>query len=82
MYNNATAWKFWAFGILGLPFLHRFYLKGWCDGWWFLLRVATWNYLWLGWVLDGVRGMSRLNRAASKLEKRRQKLRFKRSKEK
>jgi len=30
LFDQMTARKYWALGIIGIPFAHRIYFKGWC----------------------------------------------------
>ena len=51
-FDENTLFYCWLLGLVGLPFIHRIYLKTWKEGRWFVLRIASFNFLFLGWVLD------------------------------
>ena len=59
-----TAFKLWLLGpLLGMPFLHLLYFKGWyADN--FIWKVVTFNFFFLGWAWDGMR-MQEINQEAS-----------------
>jgi hypothetical protein len=57
------AYKLWLFVMF--PVLHRFYMKCWYEGHYlFYVRVATFNFFFLGWIWDGLT-MQSLNTEAS-----------------
>ena len=65
-----TAYKLWMLGpLVGMPFLHNIYFKGWYEKY-FVLRCCTLNYLLLGWAWDGL-CMPDLNQTASDKDKER-----------
>ncbi len=71
LFETSLAYKYWMVGLLILfPCLHRCYFKDWNSGKWFVLRVITFNYALIGWILDGPT-MKSINESSSKLEKER-----------
>ncbi|KAJ1492758.1 hypothetical protein T484DRAFT_1770350 [Baffinella frigidus] len=67
LFDQLTARKCWALGIVGIPFAHRIYFKGWYAGWWFTLRCLTFNYCYVGWVIDGL-ALDAVNQTSSEAE--------------
>ena len=71
LFDTSLAYKYWIVGLFMLfPCLHRCYFKDWNSGKWFVLRVVTFNYVLIGWILDGPT-MKSINESSSKLEQER-----------
>jgi cell division protein FtsB len=67
LFDQVRARLYWGLGLVGVPFAHRIYFKGWYEGWFFVLRCVTLNYFYVGWIIDGL-ALDTVNQVASEAE--------------